>query len=885
LPYLFGFPSFPQRMKSSFKHLPLTLVLILLLLGLTLSSLWVVLRSRIDIVGVNATILQQEPNASAVGLLITVDAASRLNCTADIILYDLTRGMNLTSRNGTLSRFSYRSDSLKPGNYSFRLRVSNALWSASHRLDLTVPEPSHQVTYEWRAVHYGIHNRTSPGDVDVFLHIEGVDAAKVREVRFFTLYWGANSSIPMNRTSSRLWHQEYRAPSEGGVMYHFVLTDSLNKTVRYPARGEFSFYVKTPPLCATEYVTSLRRDDGSFGPTGHELLGGLWWDYHSLETLRLLNYTLHETIRPSQSGYQPEEIYENLRLSMLLGRVPRPSNKTILALRDASKRWTEDEERSGYFGPPQVSEMFYAVRSLRMLNMSVDDPNGTAQWLLERQNPDGGWGNVRGNISHLSFTYYSVGILKDLGVSPQGDRIISFIRRCRDPAGGFASQPGSAPDVRYTQQAISLLRALNTTPRDPDRLATWLMSLQNPDGGFGCKPGWPSEIESTHLAVQSLDMLGYLKRPLRASRPPELPKRGRIDPSLRIYQAVFEGAGDTWGKGESPGYVLGYTRQAGIDLLGLKTSDISYVGDCLRYVKEHKIKIDVVISEEQYGVTISMPSFGTYSHVANIIGRSTLIFQRGSDWDGFREDVGRLHQQGGIIHLQTAFSREFSVAVLDDSILDGEGYDAVSFDYSKYPWTERYWQKVAILFSADAHEDLWQTRSKYDRERALFISSNGSWSGFLDALRHGRVVTVSLKDKYLGLVDIVGPGDAVEFAKSHIDEWAWWRNASTYPKFFPFVITADNPEDAAYRSPQDSHALPLGGGLVRVYNSTPIVSIWLDGRELPVYSIPGDGFWSPYLLCEVSRLESGSHELVLWYREGLELREFTKRFYVASTKG
>ncbi len=535
---------------------------------------------------------------------------------------------------------------------------------------------------------------------------------------------------------------------------------------------------------------------------------------------------------------------------------------------------------SGYFGPPRMSDIYCSVHALALLNLSVPGSEELIQWILDRRNADGGWGNVQSDTSHLSFTFYALGILESLGVRYWDERLTDFVLGCRNADGAFGWAPGKSSDIRYTYQALHMLNSAEVSLGDSDSLSRWLIALQNPDGGFGYRIGMPSDAESSHFALACLIGLG---QPISALHAPVViggVAREKIPENLGVYSAVLEGAGITFGRAESPGYIVEYASRIGLDVLGLKTGNNTFVRQCREYAEAHGLKVDIVASEEQYGVSVLLDPIGTFSHVANIAGRSLVILPRESEWEHFRNSLMMFKDRGGLATLQTSYSPEFCLAVIDDSMSSG-GYDAISFaDPMRVPWSERYWRVFPMVYSADAHYDLWRTRIRYDRERTLFIAPNGTWEGLREAVELGRIVRVRISGRENPEVVLFGSDAAVEYVSGRMGDWAWWFEEQTFPEFFPHIISRGNPTDANFRGPGDTQELPPEGILVRIHSSVEVLSLWIDGVQTSLERVEGDAFWSPYLVASVARLDQGTHTLTIWWRKGQELVKYEREFEV-----
>lgn len=132
-----------------------------------------------------------------------------------------------------------------------------------------------------------------------------------------------------------------------------------------------------------------------------------------------------------------------------------------------------------------------------------------ARWIVDLQNPDGGFGYWEGRGSDMVSTVSAVEILRLLGISPLrgvgAARLLSFVRSCAHGA-GHANVPGAAPTLRAGLQAQRLLAAVGQRAAPA---ASALLATHRVRGG-----GWANEgdrmpdLLSTYEAVLTADRLG-----------------------------------------------------------------------------------------------------------------------------------------------------------------------------------------------------------------------------------------------------------------------------------------------------------------------------------------------------------------------------------------
>ena len=163
-------------------------------------------------------------------------------------------------------------------------------------------------------------------------------------------------------------------------------------------------------------------------------------------------------------------------------------------------------------------------------------------YVISRQNVDGGYTFVEENDSNAQDTYYGLAILKLLGSPfPDVDNTVEWLREfglgsiysyyyvgkalslCREGLGdrfrkyvvstiAAKRHLGSvevyfevASEFRATHMVLDLANLLGIKPGND--VAEWLLRYKNVDGGFGAHKR--SNVNSTYYATASLDLLGF----------------------------------------------------------------------------------------------------------------------------------------------------------------------------------------------------------------------------------------------------------------------------------------------------------------------------------------------------------------------------------------
>jgi hypothetical protein len=180
--------------------------------------------------------------------------------------------------------------------------------------------------------------------------------------------------------------------------------------------------------------------------------------------------------------------------------------------------------------------------SIRTLANDRSLTKNIINYVISRQNVDGGYAFVEENDSNAQDTYYGLAILKLLGSPfPNVDNTVEWLREfglgsiysyyyvgkalslCGEDLGNrfpkyvvstIAAKRhlGSvdvyfevASEFRATHMVLELANLLGVDPGND--VAEWLLRYKNGDGGFGAHKH--SNVNSTYYATASLDLLGF----------------------------------------------------------------------------------------------------------------------------------------------------------------------------------------------------------------------------------------------------------------------------------------------------------------------------------------------------------------------------------------
>jgi hypothetical protein len=110
--------------------------------------------------------------------------------------------------------------------------------------------------------------------------------------------------------------------------------------------------------------------------------------------------------------------------------------------------------------------------------------------------------NQLGDVALLNDDIFGSLALLSVGLSPSDNillQIKNYILDNQNPDGGFSFQAGSASDSNTTAAALAALKALGLTETNPQiqKSLAYLKSVQNSDGGFGYAGNAKSDAAST----------------------------------------------------------------------------------------------------------------------------------------------------------------------------------------------------------------------------------------------------------------------------------------------------------------------------------------------------------------------------------------------------
>jgi len=324
-----------------------------------------------------------------------------------------------------------------------------------------------------------------------------------------------------------------------------------------------------------------------------------------------------------------------------------------------------------------------------------------------------------------------------------------------------------------------------------------VLSLANADGGFGDRPGWASNATATYYALDALAALNALDA-LDRIRPRPRPARAVLTAGLRVVSLQLQSHGQG-----SPAEAVDLARGLRIHLWGAKNAKPEWMARVRAIAARENVPVTFFPANEEYGTWVDVPGLGTYSHTSDLfapgdtdIGPS-LAGLRAVSWPEFRtRRLAPLERGRGRIFWQFGENEELVRLFLDDSVERG-GYAAIStFHFgnpdfmNSEPFLNRWRGRIPFVSIQDAHgPEPWWFADQTTGFRTLFLATEPTWDGWLEALRRNWVVAVRRDGWTHGRTWIHSGSDEVsDYVRAREAEWRWWDNPEVARPMVSLVV-------------------------------------------------------------------------------------------------
>lgn len=540
----------------------------------------------------------------------------------------------------------------------------------------------------------------------------------------------------------------------------------------------------------------------------------------------------------------------------------------------------------------------FLTRSLLGLPLDELKPHFTG-YLDARRRDSGSFNNTPaadGSDGHVINTWWGLQALHVLGRENENKAAtIEWLQSCQLPSGGFTWQPkppfAGNDDAAYTWAALRSLALLGAQPKHREACIDWLVSLASADGGLGDRPRWDSNPMATYYALDALAALGALDALWTARRSAlglGAPSATRpvLPPDLQVFSIQLEAHG-----GGSPAEAVDLARSLRIHLWGAKNAKPEWIAAAQALADAGKVPVKFFVSNEEYGTWVTVPGLGTYSHTSDIIAAAAEIGPSLANagvvtWPHYRDRrLAPLEKGGGRLIWQFGENEELVRLLLDDS-LDRGGYAAISTfhfgnpDFTNTePFLHRWRGRIPFVALQDAHgREPWWFADMTEGFRTLFLAAEPTWEGWLDALRHNRVVAVR-HDAVSGAETWMhGPSRAVlDFVRERWRDWQWWDNPAIARPLVSMVVVRPNDAFEAGRI-DNGPVLRIRCAWRNTTQGAPkqplaeLVRVTIDGAERPTkltqeHNARGGALSDHYDGCPLDQLPPGEHVAAAVVRE------------------
>ncbi|CAO4380797.1 unnamed protein product [Caenorhabditis nigoni] len=162
---------------------------------------------------------------------------------------------------------------------------------------------------------------------------------------------------------------------------------------------------------------------------------------------------------------------------------------------------------------------YWAVNALKILDAEIpkETVDSIITFLKACEHPDGGYGGGPGQLAHLAPTYATVMCLASLQTeealkSINRETLYNFLKKSKDASGGFAMHEGGEVDMRSAYCALATCEIVGLPIAEiSEGVAEWIISCQTYEGGFGGEPHTEAHGGYTYCAVASLVLLNRFR--------------------------------------------------------------------------------------------------------------------------------------------------------------------------------------------------------------------------------------------------------------------------------------------------------------------------------------------------------------------------------------
>ena len=576
------------------------------------------------------------------------------------------------------------------------------------------------------------------------------------------------------------------------------------------------------------YLETLAREDGGYGWEGQEH-SHLTPTFFVIGCYRLLQRPIPrqtvvaEFVRTHHPAAlkkleQERRIFEWQQVQALVWLGADAS-----ALKDRIVAWKQplaymkQYEQHGY---PLFSSEMGVILSRALLGVSATElPSEFVAYLERHRRANGSFSNTPaadGSDGHVLSTWWALQALQTLGRSGERrEECVAWLKACQLPGGGFTFQSkpefGGVDDVAYTWAAVRALKHLEAAPVNRDGALAYLLSLANSDGGFSDRPGWLSNPMATYYALDALEALGALESAAEVKRR-AAPAKAALPPELKVFTIQLEAHGQG-----SPAEAVALARALRIHWWGAKNAKPEWLARAQAVADEQKVPVKFFVANEEYGTWVNVPGQGTYSHTSDIIAPAgaeigdVLAKEGAVSWEEFRRQrLAPLEKAKGRLIWQFGENEELVRMYLDDSVERG-GYAAISTYHfgnpdftNSEPFLHRWRGQIPYVALQDSHgPEPWWFADMTTGFRTVFLATEPTWEGWLNALKQNWVVAIRRDQWTAGKTWMhSGSREVLEFVRAREDEWRWWDSTEIHRPLVSLVAVRPSDEFEVARPEQ-----------------------------------------------------------------------------------
>ena len=547
-----------------------------------------------------------------------------------------------------------------------------------------------------------------------------------------------------------------------------------------------------------DYIARHRRSEGGYGWIS-DVTAQVTPTFGAVGSLVLIEQDVPEAGAVARFVRETYPVPERRRTERPLWRLDWEQVQTLLWLgqpiddfRTLAQGWTQPAEFTPAYemgGNPVFQHQAMAVRVRQLLKLPPTD--AWRSYFQARRRADGTYNTTPASDAsggHVMNTLWGIFAADALGLEGESKGLEEWVLACRGSGGGFRYSPsasiGDVEDIAYTWCALQILAKLSVRLPEPRRTAEWIESLATPDGGFQDRSGGEPNPLATCYALGSLRLLDWSPaeapalRAARSRREP-LPRNGEV------FQIQIEAPG-----AGSPRDAVAQARAFGIHLWTAKNAAPGWLDDARKVAAEEGVPVEFHHGDEEYGTFTMIPGLGCYSHLVDLVapfGRDwgTPMPKKNHPypWSEFRDiRMAALRRGGGRMIWQFLESEELTRVLLDEACEKGTYSSIAAFHFGNenflhsQPFLHRWYERLPFVSLQDAHgKESWWWSTMLRGFTTLFIASEPTWSGWLEALEKRHVVSVRHDAVTQWRTHWAGGSDEVRgFVRTREKSWRWW---------------------------------------------------------------------------------------------------------------